>query len=121
MYYDVGINQKENKPYRYDYTKGDNWKELPYKFYDDVMQYTGLKDKNGMEIYEGDIVKCVDRPYLYICKFGDHETSTDYYNDVAYGWYLEEINTTNQYSPQNIMIDILVGNKYENPELLEGV
>ena len=81
----------------------------------EIMQYTGLKDKNGKEIYEGDIVK---------------GKGLDFYNpDVTRvvvewlgcgSWYPFADNEDNMPYPYPEAEEV-IGNIYENPELLEAV
>src|SRR5699024_4737643 len=80
-----------------------------------LMQYTGLKDKNGTEIYEGDILSTdLDRPYLIVefrngaFMFQCHDNGKDYYDFMA---------TTGENSNFTKYHEV-IGNIYENPELL---
>ena len=90
---------------------------------DTVGQYTGLKDKNGKEIYEGDIVEVKDKRYelhgigivewdrengLWAVYFPDTQGAT-----MLRDWLPKEYEAS--------LSTEVIGNIYENPELLEEV
>jgi uncharacterized phage protein (TIGR01671 family) len=70
----------------------------------EFMQYTGLKDKNGVEIYEGDIV---ERDNGVVFSVDWEEIGYDD-GGVGYGIKLDECKSIT-----------VIGNIYENPKLLK--
>ena len=75
-----------------------------------IMQYTGLKDKNDKEIYEGDIVKCEMKGF-------NIENSVIEYIENGY-WIKDKYEKC--HLPNKEYREV-IGNIYENPELLKKV
>ncbi|MBO0959545.1 hypothetical protein J1P26_07335 [Neobacillus sp. MM2021_6] len=88
------------------YTVDRGYRQLRLSDFE-LMQYTGLKDKNGKEIYEGDII--------YI--FDDEELGNGWGETVIYH------RACFMAGDENLLVNVhfrsaVIGNIYENPELL---
>jgi hypothetical protein len=73
-----------------------------------LMQYTGLKDKNGVEIYEGDLIgngESEENGTIYYCE----KEAGFFINSNGFDFCLTEMDSS----------DSVIGNIHENPELLE--
>ena len=107
---------------------GEHWEfgETNFMNFDEIvlMQSTGLKDKNGKEIFEGDIVKRdgIKRPE--VVRFGEWiDVDSLGYKEQYIGFYFESEHEGQEWlhsvEPQFNHLYKIIGNIYENPELLE--
>ena len=86
---------------------------------DQLMQYTGLKDKNGKEIYEGDILKVPDDYDIYGFMAG--EIRQIYFKDGCFRFKPKNEGdcTERGHHLEDDGDFEVIGNIYESPELLE--
>lgn len=113
--------------------------ENPYFFQQiKMMQYTGLKDKNGVEIYEGDIVDCYWLAELGVCEIDCQHKGVVRFVDCRFEVsfsdkaFIRNIGEDGVYSATELELTCMshdddyaveyevIGNIYENPELLKS-
>lgn len=83
-----------------------------------IMQFTGLHDKNGREVYEGDIVNPLKHPYNSSTMINHHEIVR--YNEQGLLLPFHEMTGYEQDTwISNYAEFEVIGNIYENPELLK--
>jgi len=90
----------------------------------EIMQYTGLKDRNDKEIYDGDILATSNRSTendLDIWFEKDYGYTEVYWDEKHSCWLSAPWHFDNYYNTVYSLCHIrVIGNIHENPELLES-
>ena len=86
--------------------------------FSEPMQFTGLHDKNGKEIYEGDIL------HWYTIYAKENRVVNDYklavyFDEECPGYYVKINKITERLFQSRMKYFEVIGNIYENPELLK--
>lgn len=110
MNHDVQIAQRMGETF-FEVSEGFGWKEVKKE---NVMQYTGLTDVNGVDIYGGDICEYQDGEYSFIAII-----ESDYVN-----WYLKGISPKdnfdiNDYHDCGKSCLKVIGNIFQDKDLLK--
>ena len=79
-----------------------------------LMQSTGLKDKNGVDVYQGDIIRCTSgclHEVIWLEEYGGT------FIGGMPAWYLSGLRNGYSWAGR----EEVIGNIYENPELMKEV
>ena len=118
------IVKKHGTYFLYDINESDTCRQNNYLIDEDtICQYTGLTDKNGNRIWEGDIIKYHFGEVYAPVKFGEYQSCFDSTSTCHVGFYVDWDKNHDFRKDLGYWIKMVdaevVGNIFDNPELLE--
>lgn len=117
------IVKKHGTYFLYDINESDTCRQNNYLIDEDtICQYTGLTDKNGNRIWEGDIIKYHFGEVYAPVKFGEYQSCFDSTSTCHVGFYVDWDKNHDFRKDLGYWIKMVdaevVGNIFDNPELL---
>ena len=128
VYGDLEIHRKDSRRLIHSYNADGGYNRQYDVDEETIGQFTGILDDSDTEIWEGDIVRMTDRPYnlvdigkvIYNARIGHYSLEVVKGNWTGRYDFIKSdiVNDGNARVPVTYLYEV-IGNKYDNPELLE--